>query len=147
MRNTIIILSIAIVLVFFSCDRMEPYTNVEFVVINNSSHNVELHYFIFMTAYSSVKDTTFNIPENSEIRIFYEDDMGSSIYGSPLGLIPDSVYIIFDNTKRIVYKQAEIDDKGILDIENYDEEQVDEHNYEFTYTISETDYDNAVEIK
>ncbi|HYX10229.1 MAG TPA: hypothetical protein VE912_26105 [Bacteroidales bacterium] len=149
MKNKVIIFVIAIVSLFFSCDRMETYTNVQFLVINNSAHNVKLHYFVFMTAYYSVKDTIFHIPENSEIRIIYEDDMGSSIYGSdsPLGLRPDSVYITFDNTKRIIYRQDDSFDKGILDINNYVERKTDEHNYEFSYTITGEDYNNAEKLK
>ncbi|BDX39108.1 hypothetical protein CYCD_24630 [Tenuifilaceae bacterium CYCD] len=148
MKAKLIFFVIAIVSVASSCDRMEPYTNVEFVIINNSKYSVDLHYFTYITPDGYAKaDTVLSIPQYSEIRVYYYDDMGSSIYGFPLGVSPDSVYLTFDNTKRIIYRSNDSSDKGILDINSYEEKKIDEHNYEFTYTITEDDYNNAVLIK
>lgn len=122
MKNKVIIFVIALVSLFLSCDRMEPYTNVEFMIVNDSGFNVELKYFNYIIESGhNIKDTTFIIPENAEIRVIYNDDMGSSIYGYPLGVAPDSVYITFNNAKRIIYRRNDSIDKGILGINNYEE--------------------------
>lgn len=148
MKNKLIFFVIVIVSVASSCDRMEPYTNVEFVIINNSKYTTDLRYFIYRMPDGYTKtDTMLRITQNSEIRVCYYDDMGSSIYGFPLGIYPDSVFLTFDNTKRIIYRSNDSSGKGILDINNYEKRKVDEHNYEFTYTITEEDYNNAILIK
>ncbi len=145
MRNKLIVLIIVTCLFVLSCNRMESYTNTEFVIANNSKHDLELRYFVYLEQHYSVEDTIFNIPKKSEMRVMYYDDMGSSVYGRPLGLSPDSVYITF-NSKRIVYRKGDTENMGIIDIANYYERKVDDNNYEFTYTITSEDYENATEI-
>lgn len=147
MKDKVIIFIAIIGSLFFSCGKMEPYTNVEFVVDNTSKYNVELEFFRFVIQSGHhIKDITFSIPEKSEIKIIYLDDMGSSIDGFPIGVIPDSVFITFNNVKRIVYRQNDLKKKSILDITSYSKSEIDEHNNKYTYSITDEDYENAIEI-
>lgn len=57
---------------------------------------------------------------------------------------PDSVIIIFDNTKKILFKHQDTTTNNPCHIESFTEEKdVSEHTNRYTYTITQDMYDNA----
>ncbi len=140
------ILITSVSLLFLSC-KPETAISTSFIIKNNSTHLTELKVFRFETYFGNQIDTTFNIPSNSEIEIKYGGNVGDSEYNFPFGIDVDSIYIDFDAIQRIIYRRNESKIRSILEIENYSGGKIDDDYFRYAYSITDDDYDNAIEIK
>ena len=138
------ILFLAAILFIISCEPEPEDPELYYTIKNVSTHNLKLTVFdLFVQESNYYCDTTFLLIENSEIVFRYK--YLSSIDGA-FGPAADSTYIIFDDIKQLIYKRGDGKNRNIFDIENYIERKID-YNFQFTYLISDEDYENAVEIK
>ncbi len=127
-----------------SCIR-EFETRTDFTIKNVSTHNVKLIVFDAGMPNQNIKDTSFLLPPNSEIIYYYILDGEDAPYNSPFGPA-DSIYIVFDDNLRIIYRRDDLNPRNILDINSYDSEQVDSW-YKYQYFITDEDYENAENIE
>jgi hypothetical protein len=89
------------------------------------------------------KQKTFLLEQNSEITLTSE--LSSQ---TPLSEVSDSVYILFNNERQIVYKRDAFQtNKNIFNIDNYEGGYVDYGVWRYRYYITSEDYQNATIIK
>ena len=118
---------------------------LDYTIRNKSEHNVKLKIFDLFIQESNVHcDTTILLEQNSEVVFQYKF---LSYYDGAFGPASDSVYIIFDDTKQIVYKRNDEYFRNIYDINNWEGGNVNDELYEYLYIITDVDYDNAVLIE
>ena len=137
------IIPILIICLLGSC-KPEPYDeSISYTIKNNSTHNVELLIF-FKDANYNNRDTVFLISNGSEIVQEYTNvDLDC-----PFALNYDSVYMNFDDVKRLTYRRNDSLSRNILNTVNYEGGLVkDDWLYEYYYIITDEDYANAVDIK
>ena len=123
-------------------------TTTVFYVKNASSHHVKLT--VFNAEFQSIggyKDSTFIIPSNSEVNISFLARGNNDYTLLPFGIKADSAYIIFDDSLRITYNRNDLIPRNILHFDSYSGGKKDDALYEYNYTISEADYNNAIHIK
>ena len=142
MKNTNIITIVLLNFLFISaCGPEPPDTDTEYTLKNVSSHNIKIE--IFDAYFDHIKnDTIFFITSNSDIS--YRFINNSHL---PFGGPTDSVYIVFNDTKQIIYRWDDENPRNILDLNSYDGGKVSDYWYKYEYFITDDDYDNAVEIK
>lgn len=142
-----LILIIVISFLISSCGTGEPESRTDFTIKNVSSHNVKLTVFNGAMPNQNIKDTIFLLDSNSEISYYYIlDGEDAPISEYPLGPA-DSAYIIFNDNLRIIYRRDDLNPRNILDINSYDGGKVDDGWYQYKYSITNEDYDNATEIE
>ena len=143
MKNINIIIAILLTWVLVSSCEPEPpdkYTN--YIINNVSNHNVKL--LIFYNWFDdSNNDSLIVISKNTEIKNTYIN----STPIIPFGLAVDSLYIHFNENRRIIYRKNDEHLRNILDINSYDVRKNGNYLYEYEYTITDEDYDNAVNIE
>lgn len=138
------LLFLAAALVIISCGPKPEDSKLYYTIKNASTHILKLKVFdLFDQESNNYCDTTFLLNENSEIIFRYE--YLSSIDGA-FGPAADSVYIIFDDIKQLIYKRGDGKNRNIFDIENYEEIEIDD-DLQFTYSITNEDYENAILIE
>jgi len=143
--KTLIINHVLIILVLFlfsSCIKEPPYTYSYFTIVNKSNHNLAIRLF------NRNLDRWF---QNDSIHLLMNDSIGFSRsakerieYPFP---VTDSLYIVFDDFKRLVYKLPFDWSRNILDYESYSGGMIKEYEYRFRYVITEQDYLDAIAIK
>lgn len=142
---------IAPLLFLISCI-VETSTITEYIVKNQTTHDLSL--VLYHNAYEDsiprVVESITQIPVDGESSQMHGDATGSQLYRYPLGESTDSVIIIFDDSRKLVYRRNEPDvERNILNIENYVERIREDNNlttYTYTYTLTEKDYSNAVPV-
>jgi hypothetical protein len=146
MKNLIIIIIINGTIISSCIKDYETVTS--FYVKNISNHEVILTVFNaeFQTL-GSYKDTSYTIPQYSEISYYSVSKGKDSHYYYPFGPLADSAFITFDNSLRIIYRRNDSSPRNILNIENYKGGKKNDELYEYTYSITNEDYANAIEIK
>ena len=85
-------------------------------------------------------DTVFILNSGSQWGNLYD---GKFIYSSPFGYKADTVVLIFGQTDTVLYTLLDKSNRNILHIDNFQEEEIEKHSYQYTYIITETDYQNA----
>ena len=137
------IIPLLIICLLCSC-RPEPYDDsISYTIKNSSTHNIELLIF-FKDANNYNRDTVFLIAKEKEIVRHYTNvDLDC-----PFALNYDSVYMNFDDIKRLTYRRNDSLSRNILNTANYEGGLVKDYwLYEYYYIITDEDYTNAVEIK
>jgi hypothetical protein len=141
------IISILIIALLYSCGTGEPMDIVhEYVVKNISAHNVKLIVYERLPKEDNSfidSNIVYVISQNKEIKMSYID----VLVDDPFDLFNDSAYVIFDDTKQIIYRQNDEQVRNILDVNNFKGGKIDEYFYQYVYEISDEDYENAIEIK
>ena len=132
-----------VILAMYSCFDPEPTdTKIDYITKNISLHNVKL--VIFYKNYNNQnKDTIFTLSPNEEIKQRYIN----RYVDCPFGLPADSGYIVFDESRQIVYKRDDGKLRNILDVNNYVGGLVKGEWYKYQYYITDEDYANAIIIK
>jgi len=131
-----IILLLVIILGIYSCGPEPEDLTIEYTINNVSTHKVKLTFFNVYISDYVYKDTAFFIIPNSNIE-----------YHPPFGGTNDSAYIVFDNTRQIIYKRDDGLSRNILDKNNYIGGKVDDYLYQYKYEITDDDYANATPIE
>jgi len=135
-------LLLIVVCCFYSSCR-DHGTLTIFYVDNISNHDVELSVFnAEIQLRGSAIDTTYVIPKNGRIedRVSTKGDDDFSYF--PFGN-PDSAIIAFDKTVQIIYRRNDSNPRNILKINSYSGGKKDDGLYEFIYSITDDDYNNA----
>lgn len=135
-------LSILVVLTPFllvSCIK-DYAVKTEFIIKNESNHLVKMEVKNFTNNSEDICDTVFILNSGSQWKNIYD---GKLVYSSPLGYKADTVVLIFDQTDTILYTLLNKSNRNILHIDNFKEEEIEKHSYQYTYKITETDYQNA----
>jgi len=144
MKKINIVVAMLLTFLLISACGPEPFdTYTDYTVKNTSSYNVKLT--VFDVDFDSViknKDTTFLISPGGKINY-----VSLNWVREPFSGQSDSAYIIFDNNKQITYKQHDEKQRNILDINNYIGGEENDYLYKYEYTITDEDYDNAVDIE
>jgi len=137
-----ILVFVLLVLAMNSCKPEPADSEYDYIIINNSSYHVNLN--IFYLNYDSVpKDSLLALSSNAEIKNHHINYNPGNAFSLPV----DSVFLIFDNTKRLVYRKDDGQLRNILDINNYTGGKVNDYWYKYQYIITNEDYFNASEIK
>jgi len=139
-------LSILIILMPFclvSCI-IEDSSSVDFNIKNQSSQAVKISVPNCSLDGGNVRnDTVLSLPTNTNFSYFAESLGGVNTL--PFGRV-DTAWIIFNNTDSVLHVFHNNSSKNILRTESYAENiTTKKHNthYEYTYIITETDYQNA----
>jgi len=123
---------------------IEDSSSVNFYIKNQSSQAVKISVpDCSLDGGSTRNDTVLSLPANSTYS-YYSDDMGG-VNTLPFGGV-DTAWIIFNNTDSVLHVFHNNSSKNILRTESYAENiTTKKHNthYEYTYIITETDYQNA----
>jgi len=132
-------------LLFYSCKNGEPYTSTYFFIKNNSGHNVKLTVFNAEIQHLGQHfDTTFILPNNHTIMNFFDfKGNDGNNYAKPFGNLADSAFITFDEIFRITYQSDDSKPRNILHTESYLGGKKNAELFEYTYTITEDDYNIA----
>lgn len=135
----IYLLAMLSLLVVFSCIKEPPVTYSYYTIVNESTHNLVIRLY------------SRNLPANLQydsLLILQNDSIGFSRsakesieYPFP---VTDSVFIVFDDSKRLVYKLPFDGSRNILDYESYSGGMIKEYEYRFRYVITEQDYLDAI---
>lgn len=133
--------AILFTIVFFSC-RPEPYDlETRFTIYNESSHYIELT--IYQTYFDYIyKDTTFQLPSGTKFSYEYINIPAET----PFGGAEDSAVIVFDNSKRIIYRKNDNQSRNILDINSFTCKRISLYFYDYQYSITDDDYLNASQV-
>ncbi|MDX9695120.1 MAG: hypothetical protein RBT49_04945 [Bacteroidales bacterium] len=145
MKKVLILMTFAGLLTS-SCGNGEPETRTDFIIKNSSSFDIELEVFNAWLPNLRLKDTLIKLAINSEFRYYYNVDGENASYFLPFGY-PDSAYIVFSDTQRIIYRRDDLNPRNILDINSYEGGKVANSYFIYTYYISDEDYENALAIK
>lgn len=144
------------IFVFAAC----TYSHVEVIVENTTEHDIKIKAYFTEDVYGSsneeVRAEILSIqPYANYIRAQDYHPEDSRYYYLFLEQVIDSVYIIFDDEKRIVQSCkdyelgmcGELVERNILAIGIfYDREDISRKEYHFTYQITQEDYDRAKPI-
>ena len=136
------ILLLAITLFIISCEPEPEDPNTEFYIKNISSHNVEITIFNAGMPNQSPTDAIISLPSNSGTSYHYV-----SYDGYPLVDPVDSAYIKFNDEKQIIYRKNDGQSRNILDINSWDYISGVSIEHIYIYSITDEDYNNAIEIK
>jgi len=145
MRNINIII-IMMSLCFGGCDCGGKRIDRKYVIENNTVHKIKMDVYL---------GGSFRYSKEKSGRGVIQEVMGTNDKGKTLAafiaLRGDSVVIVFDDTKRIIYYQTyslpmfrELPDnkRNILDDSTY----AHESNTLYRYTFTEEDYNNAADL-
>ncbi|MBI9056011.1 MAG: hypothetical protein JEY96_19475 [Bacteroidales bacterium] len=124
------------VLMFNSCEPEPENVKIDYKIINESGFNVKLNFFNIYMKDNVYKDTTFMLEINSEIE-----------YHPPFGGVEDSVYIIFDNSKQIVYRRNDGQIRNILNESSFEYIKIDDSYIIYEYILTDKDYEIAEDIE
>jgi len=136
-------LSILVVLTPFllvSCIK-DYAVKTEFIIKNESNHLIKMEVKNFTNNSDDICDTVFILNSGSQFCNLYYD-MGER-YCCPFGYNADSVILIFDYKDTVCYLLLDKSDRNILHIYNFQGGEIKKHSYQYTYKITETDYQNA----
>ena len=143
-----IILIIIVGSIVSSCGDGEPKysTSTEYTIRNVSSQNVKL---IVADAYDNnndyiYKDTTYVLLPNKEIKHLYEFQ---APIGGPFGPGADTVIVVFNDTKQVIYFRNDGKLRSIFDINSFDGGYTKYGLYKYQYYITDEDYSNATIIE
>lgn len=140
MRRILVFIIIALAMNF--C-KPEPEDNIyDYSIRNNSSYHVDLVVF-YNDSDNILKDSLFVLNSNTEIKNQYINNNPGNAFSLPV----DSVFLIFNNTKRLIYRKDDGQLRNILDINNYTEEKVNDYWYKYQYIINNEDFLNATPTK
>jgi len=144
MKNIKIITAVLLIFLLVSSCGPEPEDiRYEFTIYNVSSYPVKLAVFgLYVKVQNSHIDTTFFLSQNSEI-VFNSDNFTLV----PFGAASDSVYIVFDNNKQIIYMRDDGNSRNILLESSYSGGNISDYCRKYEYFITDEDYANAVEIE
>jgi len=144
----LIILTVYISFLFLSCNKSEPESDTEFIIKNLSSHKVELTVFdAYLPDKFNTEDITVLLNINSEKSYIYSLDGEHMFIDFTFGRTADSAYIIFNNSRKIKYKRNDLNPRNIIDINSWKGLIVSDTYFIYTYSITDEDYENAIEIK
>lgn len=148
MKRLIVIMISIIGTITLSCIK-EYETSIDFCVKNASGHDVSLFVSKSDIEFGHITDTILAIPNEAEFVYNHsEKGKGSGEYVFPFGLHSDSACITFNDGLRLIYLREGIVPRNILHKESYVGGKVSEkhglYHYQYTYTITEADYINAV---
>lgn len=150
---SIIGISIFIAGIFSGCEDTGPLVKLDLFYVNNSSKPMEIsHYARVGNDINSKVIQTINIESGDTVAFFsskFENSENADISDFDDFIINnrlyDSAYLVFDNAKFMVFSKGELNTE-IFFIENYEGRKVKENEFEFFYTFTEEDYENAQEI-
>ena len=138
----IYILLLAITLLIISCGPVEKNPNRKLSIENNSSYNVEITIFNAGLPDQAPTDAIISLPSNTGRSYFYESS-DEYLLVEPA----DSAYIKFNDERQIIYRKNDGQPRNILDVNSWDYTNGVSVEHVYTYSITDEDYENAIEIK
>lgn len=133
---------------FSSCGTGEPESITEFIIKNTSSHMVGLTVFdAKLPEQFNTENITILLNSNSEENYYYSLDGEHMFIDFVFGRTADSAYLVFDDTLQIIYRQNDLNPRNILDINSWDGVKESDTYFIYSYSITNDDYENAVNIK
>lgn len=131
--------SIILIALVLSCIKEPPVTYSYYTIVNESTHNLVIRLYIRNLPASLQYDSLLILKGDG---IGFSRSAKESIeYPFP---VTDSVFIVFDDFKRLVYKLPFDGNRNILDYESYSGGMIKEYEYRFRYVITEQDYLDAI---
>ena len=127
------------------CFCADPEVQVDYVIKNDSSYDIKLKRYYDYGAYF-MTDSTIERNSFLSIPIFERGNSFSSI-GSPYAVFIDSVQVTFSDTLSIIHGSKLYDVlRSIRDEENYVLEESTEGYRKYTYTFTNADVEEAMQI-
>lgn len=127
----------SLLLVGFSCKRIEREADGEFIFINSTNHTVS-----FFTPHAN----SFTLLGLKTHLIKQVQPVGKKIVAEAF-VTPfnnnNSLVIQFDGNRCLTMTNANSSDNSLLNISNYTAEKINNRTYKFTYTFTEADYNRA----
>lgn len=142
----IIILVITVFLIHSCCIEPEPEdVKSNYTIKNASTHNVKLKIFdLYIQESNYYCDTTLLLMQSSEVSFQYKF---LSYLDGAFGPAADSVYIIFDDVRQIIYRRNDGNPRDIFNINNWDKIIESDTYFKYIYIITDEDYSNATTIE
>jgi len=143
-----LIIGISLVTVFLkSCDKskiVEPIRTVQYVYKNETKND------LVMDVYSQIGTLidSYNIATNEQIISNITKVEGPVLfyYGSDISSIGDSIVIKFSSDKCVFWTKNNGDEIfNISEYDNYSEELLKESEYQLEFSITQSDFDQAVD--
>jgi hypothetical protein len=123
-------------LFLYSCnDKVHTRVISDYVYVNQSTHDLSLH------CYFAGIDSTFILKKTGMIKL-REDLMSGSSF---LIINADSVKIIYNSTKYNL--DTKFDKKGILGLNNYLYNKLEENHHEYKFVFNDEMYNEAKPFK
>jgi len=124
-------------LIGFSCKKIEPDMDGEYVYINSTNHTIS-----FLTPH--VNSFKLLGLQTHLIKLYEiaRKKTRPETYGTPFNNT-DSEVIQFDGNKCLTMTSSNSSENSLLNISNYSVEKIDNRTYKFTYTFTEADYNRA----
>ncbi len=146
MKNGTLILLFFQLLFFYSCITRETEGIAETIIINNSGHKV---YYIAYGVHASNESgndgkVKIEIPDKEK----HKETRGDMGGVDPFPFQSDSVQIKF-GVKKVVtyyYELNPVNKRSPFSEQAYNIKDLGDYHYEYTYTITEEDYNNATPI-
>ena len=129
---------IVFVLALISCKPEADDCDYRFIILNSSDYHLYINVF-YLNSDSIPKDTLFTLNPNDECKFEYIDCFPVNAFNLPA----DSVYLIFNSTKQIVYKKDDNNSRNILLLDAYENGIENKYWYTFRYNITNEDYSTA----
>lgn len=124
-----------IVLISIACIGPEPRSNgLAFKYFNRSGSKVE---FILFRSFGN--DTILMNADGYYTTVIDVEN------GFEPPFICDSIEMVFNGTTHLLYHWTDESPRNPLLLESYDQKKISNYQYEFTYTITEQDYLNALD--
>lgn len=142
----IIILVITVFLIHSCWIEPEPEdVKSNYTIKNASTHNVKLKIFdLYIQESNYYCDTTLLLMQSSEVSFQYKF---LSYLDGAFGPAADSVYIIFDDVRQIIYRRNDGNPRDIFNINNWDKIIESDTYFKYIYIITDEDYSNATTIE
>lgn len=96
-----------LVLTLSSCIK-DYSTLTEFVIENNTEHEVKIEVSNFETHFYSSVDTIFTVNTDSKFSHNYEQDGEDAVYEYPFGVSSDSIIIHFNDTVSSIFSKDNV---------------------------------------
>lgn len=145
MKSKITSYCLILLLPLISCNP-DYYSTTKFIVENKSNQFIKVEIYNFMTEEEAFVDTSFNLSTGDKYEISY-GGKGDESYKYPFGYRTDSAIIRFNSDKIKLFYKDDLQDRNILEINNFIGKKVSEENYqikyEYTYSITDEDYNNS----
>lgn len=136
MKNNLLALLFILPFLMLSCDK-EGVQEIEYegiyTIVNNSDYD-------FVIEGLALSDTIIVVPYMTNIEFF---DKGSEAYGKPWEGADDTVKIIFEDQKQLVFSALGNESNSIANENGWEAVRLTKYSERFTYRIANKDYQLA----
>ncbi|HIP48528.1 MAG TPA: hypothetical protein EYG92_06130 [Lutibacter sp.] len=139
----IVVLTFGILISFQSCKKNTDGVSIEeFYYINNSDYDIVIN--AFNNTDSGYIGNTYNLPVNGDFSQEIE-----SMFGSKTGVVAlcDSVSVVFGSNRIEHFLPNTESFFNILNHNNYEYFKKDKNHNSYTYSFTNDDYENAIDME